>query len=620
MMRSYIEANKSEIGHLLNKGDEQLLIPIYQRDFVWKAKNGEDFLNDLLAQEDTKLFLGTFVFRQEKESKQIEIVDGQQRITTILIFLIACRVSARSNGCSEKLINAIQNHIILGFYEERSRLKTKSTDNITQPFRIMCQSDWSGQWTEEMKNAKGWETIEKPYKFFMRKIKDCIGGDDDQENIIFNLLQKILNIEYIEITVKGAREAIDTFERVNARGQKLRTHELIKAFLFSKSLNDQELSDFIEDKWKKINEYDSNSIFNLDNVLFYFYFSQKGYTQKANLYRELREFTDADPKIFIEKLESFAHFCSIFTSVKGGLSDSDLVRYLNKDDIQLGNTSITNDDNKTRITRSIFAIGLSKIQPVYSLIYASLISLSSSIQHYGNDKNKIGEWISFLEFLEDYYFVVASIMHRTSQYGGNLQDFNTKYCNRFNQEQDDFIDIIQDAKTNLQSIMSIDRAAFEASFLDLRYTNDIGIIHYIFDRLNNTVKGTRERVKPTEYLSTASMQNYTLRSNSVEHILPQSGNYREDLESAKHNMGNLLIVHRNHNSSLSDKPPDEKVRQLQGWLDDGTIKNRVYIQEFIDYYNEIKAQGREWDEKAIEERGRRLAQRMYDITYYKEKK
>ena len=626
-MRSYIEVDKREIRHLLNRGiDEQLLVPIYQRDYVWKSKDGEEFFNDLLAGEDTKLFLGTFVFKKDSTGRQIEIVDGQQRITTVLIFLIACRVFAKNNGCSEKLINEIQRHIVSEFDREKSLLDTKPTDKITKPFQIMCQSSWSGHWTEEMQNEEGWKMISKSYNFFIKKIKRDIDDKDDRDNVIRNLLQRILNIEYIEITVKGAREAIDTFERVNARGQKLRTHELIKAFLFSESLDNQEMSVFIEEKWKKIDEYSSKysrgGDLNLDNVLFYFYFSQKGYTQKFNLYRQLKELVRQDIKAFIEQLESFALFCSITMPEQRNLHESDLLRYLeNKDGLNLSSTSIITEDSIKRIIRSIFAIGLTNIKPLYSLIYASLISLSLSVRKYGQDKEKVEEWIAFLEFLEDYYFVIAIIMHRTAQYGGALQEVYTKHCNNFNQKPEDFIEIIKQTKEDLSNIMSIDPAAFEASFIELDYISDIAIVHYVFDRLNNTDRETNKRVKPNEYLTTATMSQYKLRSDSVEHLLPQSGNYREDLESAKHNIGNLLVIHRGHNSSLGNKTPDEKVKQLKGWLDDGTIQNRKYIQDFLDYYQkEITDKGEEWNEQAIEQRGRDLAKRMYDITYYKEKK
>ena len=613
-MESYIEANKREISNLLNNVDKQLFIPNYQRDFVWKDKNGEEFFNDLLAQEDTKLFLGTFVFKQEAGNKEIEIVDGQQRITTILIFLIACKIFVKNKGFSEGLANQIQTYITFGFHKDtkRPRLKTKPEDIITQPFEIMCDPDWDGRWQEAMKDEKGWKQIQKTYNFFINRLK----VESYDEEGIENLFIKIINIEYIEVIVKGAREAIETFERVNARGTPLKVYELVRAYLFSQRLDNQ---DFIKDSWQKIQDYEKLGSWNLNDVLFYFYFSQKGYIAKNNLYRELKVFADEDTDQFVQQLESFVQFCSIVLPEKKGIDESGLINYCNnRDNFDLGNKVILTEDNIKRIIRALFAIQLSNVKPIYSLIFTSLLSLLT--QKHENAKNATEHWISFLEFVEDFYFVITIILRRTSNYGGALQNIYTRFCMSLNKEQNDFVDTILSAQLDFKKVATVDRLVFEASFLELNYVNNIGTIHYIFDRLNNTIKGTRERVQPTEYLSTVSMQNYTLRSNSVEHILPQSGNYREDLESAKHNIGNLLIIHRNHNSSLSNKPPDEKVKILQKWLDNGEIQNRQYIQEFIDYYNEIKEQGKEWDEKAIEERGRRLAQRMYEITYYKEKK
>ena len=76
----------------LFSGEKHFLIPKYQRAYAWEDKQRKDFLEDIKNQRDDKqYFLGTILFQDNKEIKdgfeQIEIVDGQQRITTTIIFM-----------------------------------------------------------------------------------------------------------------------------------------------------------------------------------------------------------------------------------------------------------------------------------------------------------------------------------------------------------------------------------------------------------------------------------------------------------------------------------------------------------------------------------------------------
>ena len=89
----------SFIEFLENNRKKKLLIPIYQRAYEWRigkdkevAKLLEDIENIILKDKNSTHFLNSIVFIQDIKNKNfINIIDGQQRITTISILFIAIR-------------------------------------------------------------------------------------------------------------------------------------------------------------------------------------------------------------------------------------------------------------------------------------------------------------------------------------------------------------------------------------------------------------------------------------------------------------------------------------------------------------------------------------------------
>ena len=107
----------------LLKSGRQFMIPRFQRDYSWEKKNCEEFLDDIIKclkckdgkLETTSYFLGTMLFIgnfDEKSDKEIQVVDGQQRITTITILFSAISDIFREKG-EDNLSKLIFNYIII---------------------------------------------------------------------------------------------------------------------------------------------------------------------------------------------------------------------------------------------------------------------------------------------------------------------------------------------------------------------------------------------------------------------------------------------------------------------------------------------------------------------------
>src|SRR5688572_29188747 len=84
-----LDAKTAAIGSLLSQ-QSFFRVPEYQRPFSWDTDNFDDLINDLVsADKSQEYFLGTMVLHSRAPEGHFDVVDGQQRLTSIMI-LLAC--------------------------------------------------------------------------------------------------------------------------------------------------------------------------------------------------------------------------------------------------------------------------------------------------------------------------------------------------------------------------------------------------------------------------------------------------------------------------------------------------------------------------------------------------
>jgi len=111
-----LSARKVDVQDTL-EGSTQLIVPDYQREYSWKKKQWRDLWDDLraLVMERENHFLGSIVIIEDQyEDKKIEeLVDGQQRISTIAIVLCAIRdeLQGREEDDYENIVDSINNFL-----------------------------------------------------------------------------------------------------------------------------------------------------------------------------------------------------------------------------------------------------------------------------------------------------------------------------------------------------------------------------------------------------------------------------------------------------------------------------------------------------------------------------
>lgn len=249
----------------------QFVIPRFQREYSWEKKNYqeffEDMINNLTIKDDqilsSQYFLGTMLFVgdfTEGIEPEIQVVDGQQRLTTITILFSALSDRFRSigeNTLSEQVFKYVMTKNDDG--DDVRILKSKTH----YPFFAYFIQDRSKQLQQEPNNDEEF-LIKDTFDYLFQQLSDekvkvhlkrRYGGDIidalSYVDILKALRDQVLNSTFISISTKERKQANKIFEILNAKGKRLAHIDLIKNKIFE-VLREQEPADFAEDHWQKI--------------------------------------------------------------------------------------------------------------------------------------------------------------------------------------------------------------------------------------------------------------------------------------------------------------------------------------------------------------------------------
>jgi len=231
------------ISQLLSTESEQFVVPAYQRRYSWQDKQVKELFDDInhLEAGDTHL-LGSIVCLTGDYSAGItdlELVDGQQRTTTIMLFLDAIEDRLRSDGNDEdaQTINKM----------------VTSKDYTGTKSKKLILGDLDNK--DFMRVVDGVE-LEEVINNNLLRARKVIGELIDKLNTEeFNQLRyKFINQAYIiRLDVAQAKDAFKLFETINNRGLSLSPTDIIKNFLLGNaSIISRETLESVKEDWTKI--------------------------------------------------------------------------------------------------------------------------------------------------------------------------------------------------------------------------------------------------------------------------------------------------------------------------------------------------------------------------------
>jgi len=248
----HINPQQVSVNTLLGSPIEQYVIPAYQRRYSWQEKQLEEMVNDLerLDPSDNH-FMGSIVCLVEPLAagiNKLEVVDGQQRLTTISILMHCMAEQFKSLGCDTEHAN-IQNLLhakpVGVGAQVVPKIKLESLDAME------FQQHIHGPAVLKPKNPN----LALAFATFRAWV-----GKHDAESLGL-MLSKLRDLSIvIRISVSSSKDAFKLFETINNRGLRLSSTDLIKNFLLgnASSFGTNEL-EFARLKWAEI-------ITNLDGI------------------------------------------------------------------------------------------------------------------------------------------------------------------------------------------------------------------------------------------------------------------------------------------------------------------------------------------------------------------
>jgi len=233
-----MEARFKPIRSLFGRRGAQFEVPEYQRGFEWDEKHFEDLWADLqrIGGRVNKHYLGNIILLGEEGDDKFEIVDGQQRMVTISILMMAIRDSKNTPDPEDKRIDDVINCYPSNQVQRRLHLHDKDSDRYFQNL-------WEGNSNDIGGN------IETAYVFYSNKLNNLSGEK------ISELLSKVVeDLRVVETISQDASLAYMIFQSQNERGLEVNPEILIKARIFGEAerLDSPTREKEVKGRWKQI--------------------------------------------------------------------------------------------------------------------------------------------------------------------------------------------------------------------------------------------------------------------------------------------------------------------------------------------------------------------------------
>ena len=293
-------ANARTISELFNPDkDITYFIPKYQREYVWGKHNWELLFDDVWTNEEDH-FLGSIICINTKMDSQdndrLELIDGQQRMTTLNILFLALYQHLSSfkasieddeelTEFSSELLN-LKYKLVLKSDKKTLRLEPSVSGNNKQDFEHLFSKE-----TKLLENKFPWSNnagnrkIVKAFRYFSNRLLDVTKNGDEEVPVFdlkesLKLLKKVNSSILVKIEVSNHSDAFTLFETLNNRGVPLSPLDLIKnSFLNESEKNNPNSIDENFERWNSLIQNLTDDYNVQERFLRHFYNSFKNESQ-----------------------------------------------------------------------------------------------------------------------------------------------------------------------------------------------------------------------------------------------------------------------------------------------------------------------------------------------------
>jgi len=487
---------------------EKYSIPTLQRPYVWEAKKHvRKFLYDIYDNSE-EYFIGSLVFVSSGEGTigREEVIDGQQRITTIFLILFALRSLIIKQSFEKKLEDVLREINSFARYNDsfdnqeiiRLKFSDKNTDDY---FSMILKKDPPDKTLTETQ-----EKLKINFHYIVNELEKVLVSKKTNRVDILEIkkyFNKVKTLQIIGIICSDNTIAYELFESLNATGLSLANVDLIKNFVL-KQLKGNQLVLRAEKKWADLEEIFSESRGMFKTFLRHQWISSGSYINHSGLYSAVEaKYKNSGSRIVLY-LEEIFRDAIIYTSLRN----------------------------------------------------ANLEALDKLVGGKRNDARQIKEVLDFLRFLNvDQVYAPILFFYKKS----TKEDFK-KYINRLvafqflykyipgspSSAEKIFADMSSPEKNKdqnknfqrLEKLVKNEKDNFREVFAEkARYKEgNSGDLQFVLERYVFSKGGPLSFKEPT-----------------IEHIINQKGKINKEI----HQLGNLTIFEKDVNSKMPDNVKDK---------------------------------------------------------------
>ncbi len=305
----------------------QFVIPVYQRNYTWNPEKETarlmDDIEDLLAGNTVNHFLGIIIYLESQVSamfRQLQIVDGQQRLTTSFIFLLALKQIARDRK-EKETVGMIDDYYLYNRHviaEAQMRLKPAvSDDDVFAKLVYGSVRDL---------NRKDKETsVYRNYDYIYRRLQKL-----NQKYSILEILDTFRRIDVLEFPLSETDNAQQIFESINSTGAPLTSADLIRNYILMND-TDETQERYYRMYWKSLEGYfpESRKL----EEFFRYYLAAKtcNLYSRRDVYEGFKEFWVKEKEGKEAKLQEINRYCIYYDTIYNGPEEDPEIEKVLKD-------------------------------------------------------------------------------------------------------------------------------------------------------------------------------------------------------------------------------------------------------------------------------------------------
>ncbi len=555
-----MKAKEKKFLHFLEGSDKHFVIPVYQRNYDWKKEHCKQLYDDLIdiSKNERTHFLGSIVsiYHDDGEDREYLIIDGQQRLTTLSLLLLAIYKFLEKTPTST-IVNMDQirdEYLVNKYSTDKKKIRLKPVKNDKKAFSSLFRDE-----SDYIQDSN----ITINYKYFSDRISE-------KEISIEKLFSAIKQLVIVEIELRNTEDDPQLiFESLNSTGLDLTEADKVRNFVLMKeSATKQER--LYNEYWNKIED---NTNYNVSGFIRdYLTIKERMIPNKNKVYLEFKRYANVCNNTTEELLADLLKFSTYYKKIitaQGSHDKASLaIQKINKLETVVAYPFIMEifDDEKQEVLKYDELTSILEI--IINFVFRRLIcevptnALNKIFMVMGREIKKHEDYVD--NYLEIFKYIL--IRKKLSQRFPADDEFSSK-------------------------IMVRDVYNFKSK-------NKL----FLLEQLENF--DNKERVDVEGLINTNSL--------SIEHIMPctltpdwrqKLGDDFQDIhEKYLNTLGNLTLTA--YNSNMSNKPFLEKRD-----MDKGFVDSRLYL-------NKSLHQLEVWNKSEILKRTESLKERALKIWGY----